>query len=70
VWDETTGKGIDDVLAAWHQPDVLKGQAMREEIRAAVRSAAWLDPAQMRQRLAQRQDAYRRRLRLPAEGVL
>jgi hypothetical protein len=52
VWDETTGKGIDDVLAAWHQPDVLKGQAMREEIRAAVRSAAWLDPAQMRQRLA------------------
>ena len=70
VWNEVDGKGVDDLLAGWHQPEQLEGQAMREAIRAAVRSALWLDPAQIRQRLAQRQQAYRRRLRLPVEGVL
>jgi hypothetical protein len=70
VWSEVDGKGIDDVMAGGHQPERLGGQAMREAIRAAVRSALRLDPAQIRQRLAQRQQAYRGRLRLPAEGVL
>jgi hypothetical protein len=70
VWSEVDGKAIDDVMAGGHRPERLGGQAMREAIRAAVRSAAWLDPTHERQRLVQRQQAYRRRLRLPVEGAL
>jgi Domain of unknown function (DUF3854) len=48
VWDEEF-KGLDDLLAAGHRPEVLEGPAMREWIRTAMRSAARVTPTQIQQ---------------------
>jgi hypothetical protein len=65
-WDEAQGKGIDDLLAAGHSPEVLDGVALRQALRATLRHAHAVDPALHRQRLLAGKEDYLRRQRLPA----
>lgn len=44
LWDESDGKGIDDLLAAGKQPDVIEGEQV-EAVARRIRDAAWIaDP--------------------------
>ncbi len=52
TWDEAHGKGIDDVHAAGHRPEVLQGRDMRQWIRETLRSA-WAEHRERVQPCAQ-----------------
>jgi hypothetical protein len=65
-WEETRGKGIDDLLAAGRHPEVLEGSTMWKALRAIQRHAHAVDPSLHRQHLLARKQQYLQRQRLPA----
>jgi uncharacterized protein DUF3854 len=65
-WAEALGKGIDDVLARGHRPEILEGAAMWEALHAILRHAHQVDPSLEPQRLLARTRRAIHRLRLPA----